>query len=90
MSNVEVLLETDSIAVIGGPASITVQTDVGPQGKRGSQIYVGSGVPSSSTIPNYAYLITGDVYINSTDKHLYQYVLHTTGNQWDDIVSLAV
>lgn len=90
MSNIEVLLETDSVAVIGGPNSIVVSTDVGPQGKRGSQIYVGAGLPSAATIPNYSFVITGDVYINSINKHLYQYTLHPTGNQWDDMLSLAV
>lgn len=90
VSNIEVLLNNDVLSVIGPPTTITVVSDIGAQGTRGSQIYIGNGLPSATTIPNYGYLVTGDTYINNNNGDLYQYIAHPTGNQWDLVGSVAV
>jgi len=74
---VENLLDTIDVNVFGGPVEVSVDVDFGPEGKRGSQIFVGLGNPNlTSTIigqdPNIF-----DMYINidsaDTEDYLYQY-----------------
>ena len=42
----DVLLSTDSLTVAGGPASVSVDVDFGPQGQRGSLILYGLTDPN--------------------------------------------
>jgi hypothetical protein len=51
MTNIDVILESPQVVVLGGPSNIQVQLDTGATGQRGSTTYIGSGLPSSSTIP---------------------------------------
>ena len=46
----EVLVNTDDITVLGPPAQVNVQLDIGATGNRGSQIFVGTGNPNSGLI----------------------------------------
>jgi len=74
----EVLLSSDDLVVLGGPAEISVDVDLGPKGDRGSLIFYGLGKPDeNSTLPED--LKPYDTYINalaSDDEYqfLYQYI----------------
>jgi len=70
----DVLLSTEDITVLGGPASISVDLDFGPEGERGSLWYTSpNGNPSSNSIgatPNIF-----DMCINTDPGDLeYQYI----------------
>jgi len=88
---VDVVYSDESLVVLGGPESINLEVDFGPQGDRGSRIYVGNGKPDNVDIgqtPN-----TFDVYINllpSSDEYLniYQYMEVLGTNQWETISRL--
>lgn len=70
----DVLLSSEDITVLGGPASISVDLDFGPEGKRGSNIFVGNGNPNSTNIGQTPNIF--DLYINllaSDDEYLYFY-----------------
>jgi hypothetical protein len=56
----EVLVTADDITVLGGPSSITVDLDFGPQGQRGSQIFTGSGQPNN---PNNDSVFIGLIFL---------------------------
>lgn len=92
-TSVDVLVDAGNITVIGPPTTLDVQLDVGPRGQRGSQIYVGSGLPSSSTIANYSSVLPGDLYINVAPgvnySYLYQYVVRPAGNVWEAVLSIS-
>ena len=92
MTNIDVILESPQVVVLGGPSNIQVQLDTGATGQRGSTTYIGSGLPSSSTIPNYSLILPGDLYINVAPgvnySWLYQYLVKPGGNNWEPILSL--
>lgn len=94
MPSIDVILEQPDIVVLGGPSNIQVQLDTGATGQRGSLIYVGSGLPTSSTIPNYSSILPGDIYINiaqgQTYLWMYQYIVKPGGNTWEPISSLGI
>lgn len=72
----DIILNTDELTVLGGPASITVDTSIGAPGQRGSRIFAGNGDPND---PNTVIGQTPnifDLYINllaSDDEYLYLY-----------------
>lgn len=86
----DVLVNTDDIAVLGGPAQIDVAVDIGPQGTRGAKFFVGSGDPNTITLPETP--ILGDFYINSsTSSHygwMYVYTQSPSGNIWQQAIKL--
>lgn len=92
MPNIDVILESPQVVVLGGPSNIQVQLDTGATGQRGSIVYSGAGLPSSSTIPNYSSILAGDLYINSSSgsnySWLYQYLVKPGGTNWEPILSL--
>lgn len=92
MPSIDVILEQPDLVVLGGPTAIELQLDTGATGTRGSLIYVGAGLPSSSTIPNYSSILPGDLYINvaqgSNYSWLYQYLVKPSGSTWEPILSL--
>ena len=74
------VVNTDEIVVLGPPASIDVQVDIGPKGDRGSLIFAAPGEPVGSG--SVAFLNDtpqlGDLFINSDTNSLdygsiYQY-----------------
>jgi len=82
----EVLLSTDDITVLGGPTTREVNVNFGPQGDRGSQIFVGLGKPSVPGVLGETPQIF-DMFINlssSDDEYLYlyQYVSVDGSNTW--------
>lgn len=71
----EVLLSADDITVLGGPSIREVNLNFGPQGSRGSQIFVGLGQPNIPGVLGETPQIF-DMYINllaSDEEYLYLY-----------------
>jgi hypothetical protein len=91
-TSIDVLVDAANITVLGPPNRLDVQLDVGPRGQRGSQIYVGSGLPSSSTIANYSSVLPGDLYINvapgANYSYLYQFLARPAGNVWEEVLQI--
>lgn len=83
---VDILLSSEELAVFGGPASIDVNVDFGPQGQRGTLIFTGNGKPTdpdiqlvfNNTVYNSQSAQPFDLYINLNPDDfeylfLYQY-----------------
>jgi hypothetical protein len=91
MSNINVNLTPASLDVYGGPASIDVSLDYGPQGVRGSKIWVGNGNPQSQLSGQE--ILIGDLFINTntTDPFyswLYTYLESVAGPAWETVLRL--
>jgi hypothetical protein len=91
----DILLSNDDLTVFGGPETISLDLDVGPQGDRGSIIIGTLGDPRDATVRSYivqdvqALDIAVDVNPNSTTfKTLFQLVATPEGLQWTPVVSL--
>lgn len=86
----EVLLSNDDVTVLGPPSTIELLVDIGPQGIRGSQVFVGTGNPNSIEIGQEPEL--NDLYINTSPGadygYLYQYVSEPGGNTWIQILKM--
>ena len=86
----EVLISNDDITVLGPPSSIELLVDIGPQGQRGSQVFVGTGNPNSITIGQTPEL--NDLFINAAPGgeygYMYQYVSEPGGDTWIKILDL--
>ena len=79
----DVLLSSDELTVLGGPAEISVDLDFGPQGDRGSLMFVGTEKPDTFSFPVTPRIY--DTYINllaSDSEYLfmYQYIAGTGGS----------
>ena len=72
---VDILMDTDTLSVVGPPDVITLVTETGATGPRGSLWFTGAGMPSSLTIPDYDSLKVGDMYIDQNDGGIYQMIL---------------
>lgn len=91
----DVILNTDDMVVVGGPAIIDLTLDVGATGQRGSKAYAGYGHPNDGLSGSITPLV-GDLYINAqstSDEYsfLYQYQAIPNGNptsQWVQILKL--
>jgi hypothetical protein len=82
----EVVLSSDELTVLGGPAEVKVDVDFGPQGDRGSLILYGMGKPDEVDLPETARIY--DTYINllSSDdeyRYFYQYTPGLVLPQWE-------
>lgn len=88
---INTVVSTDDLTVLGPPASIDLQLDIGPAGTRGSIFYSGSGDPNTNTAqftsnpPNL-----NDLYIR-TDLGanygtVYKYTSFPSGSQWSSIL----
>jgi hypothetical protein len=91
----DILLSNEDLTVFGGPESISLDLDIGPQGDRGSIIIGVLGDPRDATVRSYivqdvqALDIAVDVNPNSTTfKSLFQLVATPSGLQWTPVVSL--
>jgi hypothetical protein len=86
----EVLLSNDDVTVLGPPSTIELLVDIGPQGIRGSQVFVGTGNPNSIEIGQEPEL--NDLYINTSPGvdygYLYQYVSEPGGDTWIEILKM--
>jgi len=90
----EVLLSSNDLTVLGGPAEITLALEIGPSGDRGSSFFSGNGKPTDQPL---AFPSSGvkfyDLYLNlnPTDNEylfLYQYLSVNGVLQWTKIVKL--
>lgn len=85
-----VLLANDDITVLGPPEIVELLVDIGPQGTRGSQIFVGVGNPNSVDVGQTIKL--NDLYINTSPGenygYLYQYVSEPGGNLWIEVLKI--
>lgn len=88
--SVEVLVNTDDITVLGPPAEVKVQLDIGATGVRGSQVFVGTGHPNEVSIGQTPRL--NDLYINNAPgdeySYLYQYISSLGTNTWIPILKV--
>jgi len=81
----DVLLITDELTVLGGPQSIDVEVDFGPEGDRGSQIFVSNGKPNEVEIgqtPNVFDLCINVLSSDSEYQTVYQYQNVLGTNTW--------
>jgi hypothetical protein len=94
----DILLSNDDLTVFGGPESISLDLDIGPQGDRGSIIVGSNGNPQDANV-NTAIMSqpTGiqalDIAIDynpysPTYKTVFQKVATPTGTQWTEMLSL--
>lgn len=90
---VDILLANDELTVLGGPESINVELDFGPDGERGSKIFVGNGKPTVITLLQTPKVY--DLYINlltTDDEYLmiyqYQEPLGSGSPQWETLTKL--
>ena len=88
---INVVVSNDDLTVLGPPASIDLQVDIGPEGPRGSYIYSGFGDPNlvSGPFVNNPQEI-GDLYYRTSNNIIYQYSSVPGGDQWSEISSLTV
>jgi hypothetical protein len=91
----DILLSNDDLTVFGGPESISIDLDIGPQGDRGSIIIGTLGDPRDANVASYivqdvqALDIAVDANPNSnTFKTVFQRIATPSGLQWEPVVSL--
>jgi hypothetical protein len=86
----DVVLNNDDVTVLAPPAIVEVLVDIGPQGTRGSQFFVGVGNPNSVSIGQTPNL--NDLYINTSPGgelgYLYQYRSEPGGNVWVEVLDI--
>jgi hypothetical protein len=80
----------DDVTVLAPPPVVEVLVDIGPQGVRGSQFFVGVGNPNSVDIGQTVNL--NDLYINTSPGgelgYLYQYVSEPGGDTWVQVLDI--
>ena len=89
----DVVIASDDLVVLGGPAAVTVELDIGAAGVRGSQIFTDLGKPTSPLIEFPVPPQINDLYINlnpsDTDYlFLYQYKLDNGVLGWTKLLRL--
>ena len=86
----DVVLNNDDVTVLAPPSIIEVLVDIGPQGTRGSQFFVGVGNPNSVSIGQTPNL--NDLYFNTSPGgelgYLYQYRSEPGGNVWVEVLDI--
>jgi hypothetical protein len=86
----DVVLSNDDITILGPPTTIELSVDIGPQGDRGSQIFVGVGDPNIINIGQQIEL--NDMYINTSPGadygYMYQYRSEPGGNVWVETLKI--
>jgi hypothetical protein len=91
----DILLSNEDLTVFGGPESISLDLDIGPQGDRGSIIIGTLGDPRDANVASYivqdvqALDIAVDGNPNSpTYRTVFQFIATPSGLQWTPVVSL--
>ena len=90
----EVLVSTDDLTVLGGPATINLELDFGPTGARGSKIFSTNQNPNSSGALGNKIPVIGDWAINVSQNdaeysYMYEYVAITNStSQWQQRLKL--
>jgi len=93
-SSLDVVLENDDLVVIGGPSSIDIALDIGPQGTRGSKIFTNSASPTTLSLDNFNTIfgytpISGDVYISTQGGSNYGTFYMYSGSVWNTVLTIA-
>jgi hypothetical protein len=87
---VYVVLNNDDITIFAPPATVELLVDIGSQGARGSQFFVGVGNPNTVNIGQTPNL--NDLYINTSPGgelgYLYQYQSQPGGNLWVEVLDI--
>ena len=91
----DILLSNDDLTVFGGPETISLDLDIGPQGDRGSIIVGSNGNPQDANV-NAAIvqsLQALDIAIDynpasTTYKTVFQRIATATGTQWTELFNL--
>lgn len=83
---IETVISTDTVEIVGGPATINLDLEIGASGERGGKFFAGYGNPNDNP-PTGA--LAKDLYINvqSTSEEysfLYQYI----NSNWVQILKL--
>lgn len=86
------LLSTDDITVLGGPATISVDLDLGATGQRGSKFFIKEGNPNLISFGDDE-ILYGDLCINSDSesveyRSIYMYQSVPGGSTWTKITNL--
>lgn len=86
----EVIVSTEDLTVLGGPAAINLDLDFGKPGALGSQIYSNFGKPSEIGIPGGVAPRINDIYLNVNPDDteygwVYQYLNINAVEQWIQI-----
>ena len=94
----DILLSNDDLTVFGGPETVSLDLDIGPQGDRGNIIVASNGNPQDANvhadilnIPEgiQALDIAIDISpLSPTYKTVFQRVATATGTQWTEMLSL--
>ena len=91
----DILLSNDDLTIFGGPESISLDLDTGPQGDRGSIVIGVQGDPRNTNVANSITQDTQSLDIaidyspnSSTYKTVFQKVSTGGSLQWTPIVSL--
>jgi hypothetical protein len=89
----DVVLNTDALTVLAPPNTIDLSVDFGPQGERGSRVFVGSGDPNDTGVLSSAETPQAyDLFINTSTASqyswLYQYISKPAGFSWDPVLKL--
>jgi hypothetical protein len=87
----DIILSNDELTVLGGPAKINLEVDFGPQGDRGSQIFICNGDPNETAIGQTPKVF--DLCINNLTSHqdylfYYQYINNAGTNEWVKLFKL--
>lgn len=84
---IDTILSNDSLVVVGPPASVTINTDIGAKGDRGSIFFSGAGAPTSLNTPESQ---VGDLYIDralgGNYGTVYSYNAFPGGSEWQPII----
>lgn len=94
----DILLSNDDLTVFGGPESVSLDLDIGPQGDRGSIIVGSNGNPQDANvhadimnIPEGIQALDIAIDYNpysDTYKTVFQRIATATGTQWTEMFSL--
>ena len=94
----DILLSNEDLTVFGGPESISLDLDIGPQGDRGSIILASNGNPQDANVhadlmnmPEGIEALDLAIDVNEysdTYKTVFQRIATTSGTQWTKMISL--
>ena len=94
----DILLSNEDLTVFGGPESISLDLDIGPQGDRGSIILASNGNPQDANVhadlmnmPEGIEALDVAIDINpysDTYKTVFQRIATTGDTQWTEMLSL--
>jgi hypothetical protein len=94
----DILVSNEDLTVFGGPETISLDLDIGPQGDRGSIILASNGNPQDANVhadlmnmPEGIEALDIAIDVNEysdTYKTVFQRVATTSGTQWTRMISL--